>query len=134
MTGAAEEIVAWAVSAGLEGPDQAELIAGYCQRLVAAGVPLWRASFGADTLHPLIAAQGRRWLAGEGVEEQLYARGSNPEVEREWLQSPWHWLIESGEQEMRRRPAAGEGTAEVPLLAGLPAPRRTDYWSRIVAF
>src|SRR5690606_17021418 len=90
--------------------------------------------FGADTLDPLIAAEGHRWLAGEGVEDQFYARASSPEAEREWLQSPWHWLIESGQQEMRRRLAAGEGTAEFPLLAGLAAQGGTDYWSRIVAF
>ena len=84
MTGAAEDIVAWTVSAGLEGLDQAELVAGYCERLTRAGVPLWRASIGADTLHPLIVAQGHRWLAGEGVEEEFYARSSNPEADQEW--------------------------------------------------
>ena len=84
MTGAAEDIVAWTVGAGLEGLDQAELVAGYCERLTLAGVPLWRASIGADTLHPLIVAQGHRWLAGEGVEEEFYARSSNPEADQEW--------------------------------------------------
>ena len=36
------------------------------------GVPLWRASMGADTLHPLNAAQGHRWLIGKGVREEFY--------------------------------------------------------------
>ena len=77
MAGAAEDIVAWTVSAGLEGLDQAELMAGYCERLVAAGVPLWRASIGADTLHPLIVAQGHRWLAGEGVARGVLCPGEH---------------------------------------------------------
>jgi len=40
MAGASGDIVAWAVSAGLDGLDQAELMAGYCDRLAAAGVPV----------------------------------------------------------------------------------------------
>jgi adenylate cyclase len=134
MAGVAEDIVGWIVGVGLDGLDQAELMAGYCDRLVEAGVPLWRASIGADTLHPLIQAQGHRWLAGEGVREEFYARSSSPEAEQEWRQSPWHWMIESGELQMRRRLAAGEGSNEFPLLAGLAAQGGTDYWARIVGF
>ena len=134
MADAAEDIVAWTVSVGLDGLDQAELVAGYCERLVAAGVPLWRASVGADTLHPLIVAQGHRWLAGEGVHEEFFARARNPEGEKEWRESPWFWLIESGEGQMRRRLARGEGTNEFPLLAALAAQGGTDYWTRVVPF
>jgi adenylate cyclase len=82
MTDAAEKIVAWAVRVGLDGVDQADLMAGYCERLVEAGVPLWRASIGADTLHPLIVAQGHRWLAGEGVLEEFYGRDASPKPSR----------------------------------------------------
>ncbi len=134
MAGAAEDIIAWAVSSGLEGLDQAELIAGYCELLVEAGVPLWRASIGADTLHPLIVAQGHRWLAGEGVREEFFARARDPEGEKEWRESPWFRLIESGERQMRRRLARGEGTNELPLLAALAAQGGTDYWARVVPF
>jgi adenylate cyclase len=97
-------------------------------------VPLWRTSIGADTLHPLIVAQGHRWLAGAGVEEEYYARAGNPEADQEWRQSPWYQMVTSGELQMRRRLAAGEGSNEFPLLAGLAAQGGTDYWSRIVPF
>ena len=132
MRGADADIVAWTVSAGLEGLDETEIIAGFCERLVAAGVPLWRASIGADTLHPLIVAQGHRWLAGDGVEEEYYARSSNPEADLEWRQSPWYQMVTSGGLQMRRRLATGEGANEFPLLAGLAAQGGTDYWARIV--
>ena len=121
MAGAAEDIVAWTLGVGLDGLGQAELVAGYCDRLVAAGVPLWRASIGADTLHPLIAAQGHRWLAGEDVREEFYARARDPEGEQEWRRSPWYWMIENHEGRMRRRLGAGEGADEFPLLADLAA-------------
>jgi adenylate cyclase len=134
MTGAADEIVAWTLSVGLEGGDQADLVAGYCERLVEAGVPLWRASTGADTLHPLIVAQGQRWLAGEGVREEFYDRAPTPEGEREWRQSPWRWMIENDEHQLRRRLASGEGGNEFPMLAALAAQGGTDYWARLVRF
>jgi adenylate cyclase len=134
MAGAAEEIVGWIVGVGLDGPGQAELMTGYCERLVEAGVPLWRASIGATTLHPLIVAQGHRWLAGEGVHEEFYERATDSEADREWRQSPWYQMIESAETQMRRRLASGEGTNEFPLLAGLAAQGGTDYWARIVGF
>jgi adenylate cyclase len=134
MIDAAEDVVAWTVAAGLEGLDQAQLIAGYCERLTRAGVPLWRASVGADTLHPLIVAQGHRWLAGAGVEEEFYARARESEAEEEWQRSPWYQMITSGELQMRRRLAAGEGSNEFPLLAGLAAQGGTDYWARVIPF
>ena len=134
MAGAAEEIVAWALGGGLDGLDESALLAGYCERLVAAGAPLWRASVGADTLHPLIVAQGHRWLAGEGVREEFFRRARTAEGEREWRESPWFGLIESGEEQMRRRLARGEGANEFPLLAALAAQGGTDYWTRITPF
>ena len=82
MADAAEDIVGWIVGVGLNGLSQADLLAGYCERLGEAGVPLWRASIGADTLHPLIDAQGHRWLAGEGVHEEFYAPGEHAEGSR----------------------------------------------------
>jgi adenylate cyclase len=134
MADSAEEIVAWAVSVGLDGPGQSELMAGYCELLADAGVPLWRASIGANTLHPLLVAQGHRWLAGDGVHDEVYARARTPEGEEQWLRSPWHSLIESGEQQMRRHLGVGEGADEFPLLAEMAAQGGTDYWARIVGF
>src|SRR5919112_2985328 len=110
MADPAGAIVQWTVSAGLGEVGPADLVARYCERLVEAGVPLWRASVGADTLHPLINAQGHRWLAGEGVREEFYFRTSTPTGKDEWSRSPWYWMLETGELCMRRRLATREGT------------------------
>jgi adenylate cyclase len=134
MAGAAEDIVAWTLDVGLEGLDQADLLAGYCERLVEAGVPLWRASMGADTLHPLNAAQGHRWLIGKGVREETYRRSSTPEGKQEWRQSPWYWMIDNNERRLRRRLALGEGGNEFPMLAAMAARGGTDYLAQLVFF
>jgi len=42
----------WAVRQGLSGLPSEALFDGFCQRLVDAGVPLWRAFAGMRTLHP----------------------------------------------------------------------------------
>jgi adenylate cyclase len=131
---AAAGIVAWIVSAGLQGLGQSDLVAGYCERLAGAGVPLWRASIGADTLHPLIDAQGHRWRAGEGVRAEFFRRADTPERVEAWRQSPWHWMLERDDWEMRRHLARGEGLDEFPLLADLAAEGGTDYWARIIAY
>jgi adenylate cyclase len=128
------EIVAWTLDGGLEGRDQAALVAGYCERLVASGVPLWRAAIGSDTLHPLIGAHGHHWRADEGVREETYPRVGTAEQEADWLHSPWYRLVQDGESHMRRRLAVGEGTNEFPLLASLAAQGGTDYLARIVRF
>ncbi len=134
MAGTSEDIIAWAVQAGLGELSHADLLVGYCERLIEAGVPLWRASIGANTLHPLVVAQGHRWTEDDGVREELFARTGASEAKEQWLQSPWHRLIESGEELLRRRLAVGEGTNEFPLLASLAAQGGTDYWAQIVAF
>ena len=46
------ELHIWAVGQGLRGTAAAELFEGLCERLVMAGVPLWRAFAGMRTLHP----------------------------------------------------------------------------------
>ena len=53
---------------------------------------------------------------------------------RSGASSPWYQLVTSGELQMRRRLAAGEGSNEFPLLAGLAAQGGTDYWARVVPF
>ncbi len=134
MPTAADALVTWLIKAGLDGISQADLLTGYCERLVAAGVPLWRASMGAATLHPLIDAHGHRWFAGQGVQEEFFPRDATPERLELWRQSPWYWMLEADQLTMRMRLATGEGTNRFPMLAELAAAGSTDYWACILGF
>ncbi|WP_037456928.1 adenylate/guanylate cyclase domain-containing protein [Skermanella stibiiresistens] len=131
---ASEGIKAWIIKAGLAGVGEGELVTGYCERLVQAGVPIWRASVGADTLHPLIDAQGHRWFAGIGVHEEHFHREESRERRDSWLNSTWRWMIENEQPEMRRKLYLGEGADQFPLLADLAAQGGTDYWSIIIDY
>ena len=46
------ELHIWAVRQGLLGIGAAELFDGFCRRIIAAGVPLWRGYTAMETLHP----------------------------------------------------------------------------------
>ena len=134
MSTSAAGIQEWALAAGLEGLSQAELVTGYCERLVAAGLPVWRASVGADTLHPLIDAQGHRWIAGEGLRVEFFPRLTLRDENDEWRFSTWKWMLDRGAVENRWNLSRGEGADLFPLLADLAASGGTDYWTRIVRY
>ena len=53
---------------------------GLCQRLVIAGVPLWRAFAGMRTLHPQWGGYAYTWWRDSGIERPAqFARGNQYE-------------------------------------------------------
>ncbi len=66
------EIAAWIAEAGLAGLGETEIVAGFCDRVVAAGLPLARAAVFIDTLHPVYEGRLFRWDRGNiGSKERL---------------------------------------------------------------
>ena len=47
-------LIQWISAAGLSGRRELDLLQGFCERAVARGLPLGRAVFGLDTLHPIL--------------------------------------------------------------------------------
>src|SRR5262245_62516583 len=71
---------AWLAKAGLRGEPEAALVNGFCERAVAAGVPISRALLLVDTLHPIYEGRLVRW--GYGPSEPAvrdYGRTHLPE-------------------------------------------------------
>ena len=52
---------AWLAEAGLRGESEAALLSGFCERAVAAGLPISRALMLIDTLHPVYEGRVVRW-------------------------------------------------------------------------
>jgi adenylate cyclase len=46
----------------------ADIVTEYCERLLAAGVPLWRVRVGQRLANPLIGVWGAKWVRGAGAE------------------------------------------------------------------
>jgi adenylate cyclase len=82
------ELSAWLTQAGLAGTSETDILSGFCERCVAAGVPLGRANVFIDTLHPVHEGSLFRWGQaphesalleyGRTSPDAIAASGSNP--------------------------------------------------------
>lgn len=133
----------WITEAGLQGLPETELVGGFCERLVEAGVPLTRAVVGADTLHPTIAGHVVTWDSradsradsrgnntgrnAADVRQTDYGSAPDPEADEKWLRSPFYRLYTTGETMLRLRLTDASAGAEFPVVAELRAQGATDY-------
>jgi adenylate cyclase len=122
------EVSAWLTRTGLAGTAETGILAGFCERCVAAGLPLGRVHLFIDTLHPVHEGRLFRW--GYGDEQAplleygrtnpaaLAASGGDPnDTERaeRWRRSPFYWMLQTGESLLRRR-LDGEEFAVFPEM------------------
>ena len=96
-------ISVWLVQEGLSGATQVALLQGFCERLVAAGIPLQRAHAAQRALHPVFGAVGFNWHRDDGcATQENYVRGGEPH--ERWLKSPFYYMMQEGVPELRVRP------------------------------
>jgi adenylate cyclase len=136
------ELHVWAVRQGLLGTQAAELFDGFCQRLVIAGVPLWRAFAGMRTLHPQWGGYAYTWRRDlDAIRPSQFARGDA--YEQDILNSPIGYLVREAQasgggrdpwRHVRRRLAGPAAQLDFPLLEGLAASGATDYYAKVVRF
>ncbi len=121
------EIAAWIAEAGLAGRGETEIVAGFCDRAVAVGLPLARAAVFIDTLHPIYEGRLFRWDRGK-AEATLaeYGRSADAEYAERWRSSPFFLLLASGESLLRRRITA-DNQSEFAIFAELRAAAITEY-------
>jgi adenylate cyclase len=130
------------VREGIRGADAAALFDRFCQRLVNAGVPLWRGFAGMRTLHPQWAGYSYTWRRDlNTIEPAQFERGD--EYEQTVSNSPFGYLIQQVEiagkegdpwQYLRRRLAGPEAKLDFPILEDLAAAGASDYLAAIVRF
>jgi adenylate cyclase len=136
------ELHIWVVREGLRGDGADTLFDGLCQRLVSAGVPLWRAFIGMPTLHPQLGGYSYTWRRDlNAIEPAQFGRGA--EYEQILRHSPFGHLIrqmENSTQEeepwlhMRRRLAGPEARRDFSILDDLAAGGASDYFAEVVRF
>ncbi len=119
------ELSTWITKAGLEGQSESAILAGFCEREVARGLPLARALVLIDTLHPNYEGRAFRWTRAQG-ETTLTEYGRSDEDLNRWQRSPFHRLEESGASSLRRRLTA-EIESEFSIFPDLRAEGMTDY-------
>ena len=136
----------WLTQAGLAGMSESDIVSGFCERCVAAGLPLARSQVFIDTLHPVHEGRLFRW--GQSQDEAplleygrtnldaLAASGSDPkEVEsaERWRKSPFYRMLQTGESVLRHR--LNEATKDqVSFLPDRVVAEMTDYVAIITRF
>lgn len=140
------EISVWLAQAGLAGMAEAEIVNGFCERCVSAGLPLGRGQAFIDTLHPVHEGRLFRW--GRKAEERAqveYGRttpdvGSAADADAEraraathWQASPFYRMLQTGETLLRRR-LDQDANLEFTALPELRAAGMTDYVAIINRF
>ena len=118
------EIVHWLIDGARSAPEAEQLLRALCERLVAAGLPLWRVGVFVRTLHPQI--MGRRFLwqegRGVGVRSASYAVLDTPEFRG----SPVTEVYNTG-LPLRRCLADPRCPNDFAILAELRDEGATDY-------
>jgi adenylate cyclase len=136
------ELHVWAVSEGLRGAAADDLFDGFCQRLVIAGVPLWRGYAAMNTLHPQWGGYSYTWRRDlnaiePGQFDRALYRG------RGWFDSPFAYLLSQRNAlseaahpwlHLRRRLSGPEAQIDFPILEEFAAAGATDYFAEIVRF
>jgi adenylate cyclase len=123
----ARDITGWIVRAAIAGDGEAEILAGLCDRLNAAGLSLVRASVACKLLDPASDARSVRWLRERGAFEEAFPRDNLDWSAENWDRSPFRFLLESGERMFRRRLDATYHRGEFPLLDRFQSEGTTDY-------
>jgi len=129
---------AWVTQAGLSGMRESDLLQGFCDRLLAAGLPLARTTVVIDTLHPVHEGRVFRWRHDRATMNPAieYPRGQTEPggaAEDTWRRSPFYHLLRIGAEALRRRIDAAAGD-EFPVLAELRAEGQTDYLALVYRF
>jgi adenylate cyclase len=125
---------AWVTQAGLAGAPELDLLRGFCERAVAAGLPIARAQVIIDTLHPVHEGRVFRWRSDQAGEEVEYGRTTENDANADkWRQSPFHHLLETGGTILRRKLRDGE-TTEFPYLTDMRAQGMTEYLALVHRF
>ncbi|WGD50397.1 adenylate/guanylate cyclase domain-containing protein [Bradyrhizobium sp. CB1650] len=118
-----QRIANWLIDGARSSGEPARMIADICERLVAAGLPLWRFGIFIRTLHPEIFGRNFIWRQGEEVEVGSvdFEILGTPEFAR----SPLRIVFEQG-LEVRGR-IDDPDSKRFPFLDDMRAEGVTDY-------
>lgn len=119
-----EKVADWLTKTALSGASLEQIVRGFCERILAAGLPVVRVHLSFAMLHPLYDALGFTWRAQSGLEIEGYRHSvDNNDV---FLKSPYFQLL-SNDLDYLRRKVPAEGPVEFPVFEDLRRDNVTDY-------
>ena len=117
------EVREWLIDGGRSSSASGDMISALCERLVAAGIPLFRVAFYIRTLHPDIFGRNFIWKPGEPIQIGTadYSILDTPQFHA----SPISIVAREG-REIRAR-VGDPDSARWPIVEDLKAEGVTDY-------
>ena len=133
-TGAAliDAVADWLMTQALGDAEIEVIFEGCSDRLLAAGIPLWRTHIGYRTLHPLYDAVGLTWRRKKGMETAVILHSEAAAAA--WRESPYFRMTETGIPFLRRRLAGDQALLDFSILTEFRDGGATDYLAFLVAF
>ena len=128
-----DEVANWLMTQALEETDFESMYEGCCERLLAAGVPLWRGHIAFSVLHPLYSGMGMTWLRHRGVEFETYEHVEGQHPDR-FMVSPLYHMIKSRIPFLRRHLTGSEALLDFPVLSEFRDMGATDYLGFLIPF
>jgi adenylate cyclase len=120
-----DPVATWLLDDARDLADTRTVISDLCQRLLAAGFPLYRLFLSIGTLHPQVATIGYQWRRGDSLASET-SREHGIDRQDVYLRSPIK-LIHDGVPEVRRRLAELAAPREFPILDDFAAEGVMDY-------
>jgi len=104
--------------------DGQALFSGFCERIVEAGIPLYRVSLNLRDSHPQISARGFFWVREKGFDTAAY--NYQGQQTSGYLDSPIR-VIHDGAGALRRHLTGADAVLDFPILEELKETGATDF-------
>ncbi len=128
------KLATWLAKVGLEGRAETALLDGFCQRALAAGLPLARAIMFIDTLHPIHEGRAFRWDREKPeITVTEYGPTTQGEAADRWRTNPFFRMLQDGES-LRRWRIQAEGDVQFPIFSEYREASVTDFVAVINRF
>jgi adenylate cyclase len=117
-------VLDWLAGGALSGPNSEDVLAQLCQRVVDAGIPLWRVAVFVTTLHPDVMGRSFTWQADTGV---TVSSALHSVVETDTFRNSPFATVYATRQPLRRRLADPDCPDDFAVVRDLRAQGATDY-------
>jgi adenylate cyclase len=113
-----------------------DIVAGCSDRLLAAGIPLWRSFVSFRILHPKFASVSVIWRRDEqsGTVERMETLHGHAFTSEDWRQSPMNYMLSTQIPYLRRRLTGEQALLDFPVCRQLRDQGGSDYVAWMVAF
>jgi adenylate cyclase len=126
------ELINWILEEGLDSDDLGAILKGLCERLVAEGIPLCRATLGMPTIDPTAAVVNFLWWRDKGLTSA--ALTAEDAYGASYQRSPIRYLLERNILGERWKLESPEVVRRFVLFEELRATGVTEYAIRILPF